>query len=87
MLKTNATTFKIRLWKISDLASDNVAFSFQFLQPAIITIPAEKAYGDTAQGDIPANSPLKFIVLPVKSFETIKQPDVPSELEGMYGGQ
>ena len=51
----------------------------------VISIPAEKAYGNASQGDIPANSPLKFIVMPVRSFETIEQPPVPTELEGLYG--
>ncbi|MCG5095071.1 FKBP-type peptidyl-prolyl cis-trans isomerase, partial [Candidatus Saccharibacteria bacterium] len=32
-----------------------------------LTIPADKAYGDKAQGDkIPANSPLKFVVMAIE---------------------
>ncbi len=30
-----------------------------------LTIPSSKAYGETGQGSIPANSPLKFIVMAV----------------------
>ncbi len=33
-----------------------------------LTIPAKQAYGDKANGNIPANSPLKFIVMPVSGL-------------------
>lgn len=44
-----------------------------------LTIPSEKAYGETGQGeDIPANTPLKFVIVTV--------PDVPvsDELNSLY---
>lgn len=42
-----------------------------------ITIPAEKAYGSAGQGeDIPANTPLKFIVMIIPKVETIAMPDI-----------
>lgn len=42
-----------------------------------ITIPAEKAYGSAGQGeDIPANTPLKFIVMIIPKVETIPMPDI-----------
>lgn len=41
-----------------------------------LTIPSEKAYGDKAQGDlIPANTPLKFIVMLIPTPENIPQPN------------
>lgn len=49
-----------------------------------LTIPADKAYGDQAQGDkIPANSPLKFIVMIIPAPEEI---EVPAELQKLYSG-
>lgn len=42
----------------------------------ILTIPAEKAYGERGQGDdIPPHTPLKFIVLAIPSPEEIPMPD------------
>ncbi len=46
-----------------------------------VTIPAVMAYGDTAQGDIPANSPLKFVIMLIDKPEEI---EVPEELEKLY---
>jgi FKBP-type peptidyl-prolyl cis-trans isomerase len=44
-----------------------------------LTIPADLAYGDTARSeDIPANTPLKFIIMIIPNFEKIPQPQ-PSE--------
>ena len=40
-----------------------------------ISIPAKDGYGDKAQGKIPANSPLKFIVIPLKAYKTIEMPN------------
>ena len=34
-----------------------------------ISIPAALAYGDQAQGDIPANSPLKFVIMLIEPVE------------------
>lgn len=46
-----------------------------------LTIPSDKAYGDKAQGDdIPANTPLKFVVMAIPLPEAIPQPEVPQEL-------
>ena len=48
-------------------------------------IPASKAYGDTAQGDkIPANTPLKFVVMAIESPETIAQPEIPQVMKEYY---
>jgi FKBP-type peptidyl-prolyl cis-trans isomerase len=52
----------------------------------MLTIPSEQGYGASGQGKIPANSPLKFIIMPIKKLETIKQPEVPKELIQSYGG-
>lgn len=44
-----------------------------------LAIPADLAYGATGQGeDIPANSPIKFVVMVIPTPETIAQP-VPSD--------
>ena len=43
-----------------------------------LTIPANKAYGDKAQGDkIPANSPLKFVVMAIEKPADIPEPEMP----------
>jgi FKBP-type peptidyl-prolyl cis-trans isomerase FkpA len=53
-----------------------------------LTIPADKAYGDQAQGeDIPANTPLKFIIMIIPSpdrGEEIAAPKMPEELKKLY---
>lgn len=50
-----------------------------------LTIPADKAYGATGSGDkIPANSPLKFVIMVIPTPETITQPTVPPELLKAY---
>ena len=46
-----------------------------------ITIPSALGYGDQDQGEIPANSPLKFIVMLIEKPET---PEVSDELENLY---
>ena len=49
-----------------------------------LTIPSAKAYGETGQGeDIPANTPLKFIVFIIPKVD---QPEIPEELLQNYGG-
>ncbi len=46
-----------------------------------ITIPSDKAYGESGQGDdIPANTPLKFVVMAIAAPTEIPQPEVPAEL-------
>lgn len=43
----------------------------------VITIPASKAYGDQAQGeDIPANTPLKFVVMIIPKPAEIPMPNL-----------
>lgn len=45
-----------------------------------LTIPSDKAYGETGQGaDIPANTPLKFVIMIIPTPKTIAPPDVPAE--------
>ena len=52
-----------------------------------LTIPSDKAYGEQAQGDdIPANTPLKFVVMAIPAPETIPQPEVPEALMQSMGG-
>ena len=46
-----------------------------------ITIPAALAYGSNENGNIPANSPLKFVVYLIDKPEEI---EVPEELEKLY---
>ena len=51
-----------------------------------ITIPAELAYGDQEQGVIPANSPLKFIVMLIDPIDYIDWSDEMYTLyEELYG--
>ena len=46
-----------------------------------LTIPAAKAYGSQSAGDkIPANAPLKFVVMAIKA-DWIEQPKVPEILQ------
>ncbi len=50
----------------------------------VLTIPAAKAYGDKAQGeDIPANTPLKFVVMVIPKPAEIPMPD----MSALYTGQ
>lgn len=46
-----------------------------------ITIPSALAYGSTDQGSIPANSPLKFVIMLIETPEEI---EIPAELEELY---
>jgi FKBP-type peptidyl-prolyl cis-trans isomerase len=51
------------------------------------TIPSDKAYGEQGSGeDIPANTPIKFIVMIIPKPESISQPEIPEELLQAYGG-
>lgn len=53
-----------------------------------LTIPSSKAYKDQGQGeDIPANTPLKFILFVIPKTEEIKQPEVTQEVIQAYGQQ
>jgi len=48
----------------------------------VLSIPSEKAYGEAGSGeDIPKNSPIKFVVMVIKTPETIPQPEIPAELQ------
>lgn len=50
-----------------------------------LSIPSDKAYKDKAQGDkIPANSPLKFIIMIIPTPEAIPDAAVPPELLKYY---
>lgn len=50
----------------------------------LLSIPAAQAYGDQAQTGIPANSPLKFVVMAVDQPESVP---IPPELLQQLGGQ
>ena len=53
-----------------------------------LTIPSDKAYGKQGSGeDIPANTPIKFVVMIIEKPENIKQPEVPKELMEASSGQ
>lgn len=50
-----------------------------------LTIPANLAYGETARSeDIPANTPLKFIIMVIPTPETIEAPQPSAELLKFY---
>lgn len=50
-----------------------------------LTIPADQAYGEQSRGDdIPANSPLKFIIVAIEKSK-LTAPEIPTELTEMYG--
>ena len=55
-----------------------------------LTIPSDMAYGNTDQSeDIPANTPLKFVVMAIPSLgidkpEAIAEPEVPQILKDFY---
>lgn len=54
----------------------------------LLTIPSDLAYGEQGSGeDIPANTPLKFIVMVIPSPEHIPTPQVPEELYKYYQRQ
>lgn len=51
-----------------------------------LTIPSDKAYGEQGAGeDIPANTPLKFIVMPIEMLKTYKEPEVTQDVLEGYG--
>jgi FKBP-type peptidyl-prolyl cis-trans isomerase len=50
-----------------------------------LTIPSDQAYGEAGSGDsIPANTPLKFIVMIIPTPEKIAEPAMPKELMNYY---
>lgn len=51
-----------------------------------LTIPSAQGYGEAGQGDIPADTPLRFILMPIKTLETIEDPEIPEEILQSYGG-
>jgi FKBP-type peptidyl-prolyl cis-trans isomerase len=51
----------------------------------ILTIPSDKAYGATGSGEnIPANTPLKFVMMVIPTPETIPPATIPAELLKYY---
>lgn len=54
----------------------------------LLTIPSDKAYGESGSGEsIPANTPLKFIVMVVESPEQLEMPEMPKALYDYYRKQ
>lgn len=51
-----------------------------------LSIPADLAYGESGYGDIPANTPLKFVIMVVPTPATIEEPAMPQELVDYYYG-
>ena len=50
-----------------------------------LTIPSDLAYGEAGSGDdIPANTPLKFVIMIIPTPDTIEQPEVSEELLNYY---
>lgn len=50
-----------------------------------LTIPSDLAYGETGSGEnIPANTPLKFIMMLIPTPEAIEQPEIPAALLRYY---
>lgn len=50
-----------------------------------LTIPSDQAYGATGSGaDIPANTPLKFIIMIIPTPEAIAAPVMSAELQNYY---
>lgn len=50
-----------------------------------LTIPADLAYGEAGSGeDIPANTPIKFVVMIIPKQETIQQPTYSQEYIELY---
>lgn len=50
-----------------------------------LSIPSDLAYGaEGREGSIPADSPLKFVIMVIPTPETILQPEIPNELMNYY---
>ncbi len=51
----------------------------------VLTIPSDQAYGEAGSGDsIPANTPLKFVMMTIPTPEEIPAPTMPQELINYY---
>ena len=51
----------------------------------VLSIPSNLAYGEAGSGElIPANTPLKFVVMVIAPPETIPQPEISDELSNYY---
>ncbi len=51
----------------------------------LLTIPSDQAYGEAGSGDkIPANTPLKFVMMIIPTPDTIPTAEVPAELLKYY---
>jgi len=51
-----------------------------------LTIPASEGYGESGSGSsIPANTPLKFVIMVIPAPENIPEPQMPKELMDYYG--
>jgi len=51
----------------------------------VLTIPSDKAYGEAGSGaTIPANTPLKFVIMIIPTPEAIPQPQPSAELLKLY---
>ncbi|UTX51733.1 FKBP-type peptidyl-prolyl cis-trans isomerase [Candidatus Saccharibacteria bacterium TM7i] len=54
----------------------------------LLTIPSDKAYGESGSGDsIPPNTPLRFVVMVIPTPEVIAEPSIPEELYRFYQNQ
>ena len=50
-----------------------------------LTIPSDLTYGETGSGDdIPANTPIKFVLMVIPTPEAIAAPEIPQELLQYY---
>jgi FKBP-type peptidyl-prolyl cis-trans isomerase FkpA len=52
-----------------------------------LTIPSDKGYGEQGSGSIPANTPLKFVIMIIPTPEAIPQPQPSDELIRLYTQQ
>ncbi|MDD3036006.1 MAG: FKBP-type peptidyl-prolyl cis-trans isomerase [Candidatus Saccharimonadaceae bacterium] len=51
-----------------------------------ITIPSEKAYGETGSGDnIPANTPIKFVIMIIPKVQAVEMPQILKDYYASYG--
>lgn len=54
----------------------------------VLTIPSDKAYGEAGGGEtIPANTPLKFVIMIIPAPEAIAEPQASDELIKLYQAQ
>ncbi len=52
-----------------------------------LSIKAEDAYGETGSGSIKPNSPIKFVVVPIRMLKTFTQPAITQEVLDAYAAQ